>query len=261
MREEMKRFFTQPSFWLATGGLLLCFLMISVPEWIAIDLPNRPEWRSPALVKAVTPVWFGGYMLLLPFCSAIASVPAQVEDLQSGYAQWQAIRSSVGRYIASKAVVCALGGFLVCAVSFWLHAILWNFIALPIDPVTYPEHVQYLYGLFGEWYDIAYGLPMYLWIGCGAGLCGSMMALVGLAAAVWIPDQLIAVTLPVVFYFYWSYDLSYLLFGVALPHPSGLYNAGLTWARARESLLTNGAVSLLALGLYSAGIKRRLQYE
>jgi len=261
MKEEVKRLFSSLSFWAALVGMVVCFLLISVPEWIEIDLPNRPEWRSPALVKAVTPVWFGGFILLLPFCSAMACVPSQVEDIQSGFAQWQVIRSSVMRYIGRKAAVGMLGGFLVCAVSFWLHAILWNFIALPIDPVTYPEHEQYLNGLFGKWYAIAYGLPMYVWIGCGAGLCGSMTALMGLAAAVWIPDHLIAVTMPVVIYFFWSYDLLNVMFGIQLPRPSGLYNSYVTWERTVQSLMMNGAVSLISAVLYALGMKRRLRDE
>lgn len=261
MKEEMKRFFGNPSFWIALFGMVLCFFIISIPEWIDVDLPNRPEWRSPALVKAVTPVWFGGYILLLPFCSAIACVPPQVDDLNSGFTQWQGIRSSVKRYVMNKVITCMLGGFLVCAVSFWIHAIVWNIIALPIDPITYPEHEQYLNGLFGQWYALAYGLPMYLWIGCGAGLCGSMTALLGLAAAAWIPDHLIAITFPVAIYFFWSYDITYILFGISLPRPSGLYNSYVTWSKTAQCILMNGAISVLALAVYSIGIKRRLCYE
>ena len=260
MKEEIKRFLSQSSFWLALGGMLFCLFIVSIPTWIVVDLPNRPEWRSSALVTAVTPVWFGGYMLILPFCSAIASVPAQVEDLQSGFAGWQVIRSSVKRYVASKATVCAMGGFLVCAIPFWLHAMIWNLIALPVDPMAYPEHALYISGMFGEWYSVAYGLPMYLWIGCGAGLCGSMTALMGLAAAAWIPDQLIAVTFPVVVIFFWSYDLPYVLFGLRLPRPAGLYNDGVTWAKAAQCLIMNGSIALMSLGLYHAGVKRRLQH-
>ena len=260
MREEMKRFLTHPSFWLAMGGMMFCLLMVSVPSWIFVELPNRPEWRSSALVMAVTPVWFGGYMLILPFCCAIASVPAQVEDLQSGFARWQVIRSSVRRYVCGKAAIGAMGGFLVGAAPFWLHAILWNGLALPVDPIAYPEHELYLGGLFGEWYDVAYGLPVVLWIGCGLGLCGGMTALMGLAAAAWIPDKLIAVTLPVVVTFFWSYDLSYALFGIRLPRPAGLYNSGVTWERAVQCLLMNGAVALTSFALYLSGVQRRMRH-
>lgn len=260
MREEMKRFLTQPSFWLAMGGMMFCLLIVSVPNWIFIDLPNRPEWRSSALVMAVTPVWFGGYMLIMPFCCAIASVPAQVEDLRSGFAGWQAIRSRVRRYVTGRAAVCAMGGFLIGSVPFWLHAALWNVIALPVDPVAYPDHELYIGALFGQWYAMAHGLPMYLWIGCGAGLCGGMVALMGLAAAAWIPDRLIAVTLPVVIVFFWAYDLPYVLLGIRLPRPAGLYNEGVTWAGAARSLIMNGAVALLSLILYDIGVRRRLQH-
>ena len=260
MREEMKRFLTHPSFWLAMGGMLFCLLIVSVPNWIFIDLPNRPEWRSSALVMAVTPVWFGGYMLMLPFCCAIASVPTQVEDLRSGFARWQVIRSSVKRYVTGRAAVCTLGGFLVGAVPFWLHAAIWHMIALPVDPIAYPEHELYIGGLFGEWYDVAHGLPMMLWIGCGAGLCGSMTAMMGLAAAAWIPDRLIAVTLPAVVIFFWAYDLPCVLFGIHLPRPAGLYNDGVTWEKAAGCLLMNGMIGLISLALYVSGVKRRMRY-
>lgn len=261
MKEELKRLFTNASFWIALVGMVVCFLLVSVPEWIEIDLPNRPEWRSPALVKAVTPVWFGGFILLLPFCSAMACVPSQVEDIQSGFAQWQVLRSSIGHYVRQKILVSSLGGFLVCAVSFWFHAILWNLIALPIDPITYPDHEQYLHGLFGEWYAIEYGLPMYIWIGCGAGLCGSMTAFMGLAAAAWIPDHLIAITMPVAVYFFWSYDIVNILFGIQLPRPSGLYNAYVTWEKTFQCLFMNSIVSFVSIALYSFGMKRRYQHE
>lgn len=261
MKEELRRMFTGHAFWAAFLGMSACFLLVSVPTWIEVDLPNRPEWRSPALVMAVTPVWFGGFILLLPFCSAMACVPAQIHDLQSSFAHWQVIRSSIRQYVMQKATAGMLGGFLVCALPFWLHALLWQIIALPIDPITYPEHVQYLNGLFGQWYALAYGLPMFAWIGVGAGLCGSMMALAGLAAAAWIPDQLIAVTLPVAVYFFWSYDMTNVLLGINLPRPSGLYNAYVTWEKTIQCLLMNSAVSLLSVLLFAFGIQRRLRHD
>lgn len=84
--------------------------------------------------------------------------------------------------------------------AFVVHAIIWNIIALPCDPVAYPNHTIYFPEecVFHSWYRICYGLPMYIEVAAASPSSASVWAVVALAISVWVPDKLLTVRHPFV---------------------------------------------------------------
>ena len=142
--------------------------------------------------------------------------------------------------------------------AFIINAIIWNIIALPCDPTTYPNHTIYFDPscIFYNWYTICYGLPVYFEITIGIGFTASVWAVVALAVAVWIPDKLLTVTIPSFLYYLWNADIIFFFFGIQTPHPATLFNDGLTPQKAVVSIISSGVVLTVSVGSYSGGCKR-----
>lgn len=91
-------------------------------------------------------------------------------------------------------------------------------------------------------------------------LSAGVWSITALAAAVWIPDKLLAVTIPACLYQLWSGGLIYHLFGVRLISPSTLFNDWQTPERVRQALIAYGVLLVISLAVYYAGVKRRACY-
>lgn len=154
---------------------------------------------------------------------------------------------------------------LVAAVStssaFVLHAILWNIIALPVDPTVYPSHTIYFSKkcIFYNWYTVCYGLPVYVEMTLGIAFTASIWAVVALAIAVWIPDKLLAVTIPSFLYYLWNADVAYYFTGIKTPHPAILFNDGLTIEKAIVSIEAYLMILVISMVIYYIGCKKRCQ--
>ena len=144
MKEELKRALSSPQAWVAFSVSFLTLLGYSLAYWIGcIIVGEWIEFRESALQLSVGGIFFGGFMLLLPFCAALAHSTSQVDDMVFGMMQWEVIRSSIAEYVICKVKVCMCVSSLVTSSAFILHAILWNIIAVPVDPASYPsEFVQ-----------------------------------------------------------------------------------------------------------------------
>lgn len=262
MRAEISRALLTRRFTLAVGVMLACFLAFSIPTWIS-QQPWQPEERSSAFMQAIGPIFFGGFSLLFPFCAALPCSLNQVDEIETGSLELQGIRSSVRRYVARKAVAAFISGGLAMSTAFLLHTLLWNMIALPSSPATNPCHeVAFAQGvLYADWYGIAYGLPAYLYWSVAIFLCGGLWAMIGLATAAWIPDRIVVMTVPVGIYYLWTYGLFYYALGWRIPHPSALFNDGLTASKLLSALLTDATVLLAAVVVYFIGIRRRFRHE
>ena len=260
MREELKRALKASQIRIS---FIVCFMTLlgySLAYWIGAVLANEwLEYRESALHLSIGGIFFGGFMLLLPFCAAFAHSTSQVDDICSGMMQWEALRGSVFKYVRNKVWTNMLVAAIVTSSAFVLHALLWNMIALPIDPATYPSHTIYFSKecIYYNWYTICHGLPVYIEMAIGIAFTASVWAVVALAIAVWVPDKLLTVTIPSFLYYLWDANVTYYFIGVKVPHPAILFNDGLTIEKAVVSIVSYLAILGMSMLAYYIGCKRR----
>lgn len=260
MCAEFKRALKAPQ---ALASFAVCFITLlgySLAYWIGSILAGEwIEYRESALQLSVGGIFFGGFMLLLPFCAALAHSTSQVDDIRSGMMQWEVLRSSVFKYVRTKVGTCMIAAAVTASAAFVIHAILWNFIAVPVDPVNYPNHMIYFSEdcVFHDWYTICHGLPVYIEMTLGIAFTASIWAVVALAISVWVPDKLLTVAIPSFLYYLWNADVPFYFTGIRTPHPAILFNDGLTVQKAIISILSYLVVLALSLIAYTAGCQRR----
>lgn len=260
MREELERAIKAPQ---ARASFIVCLVTLmgySLAYWIgSINAGEWIEYRESALQLSIGGIFFGGFMLLLPFCSALAHSTSQIDDLGSSMMQWEALRSSVFKYVRIKVVTCMIVAAVTASCAFVVHAVIWNIIALPVDPTIYPNHVIYFSQecVFHDWYTVCYGLPVYIEMTIGIAFTASIWAVVALAIAVWVPDKLLTVSIPSFLYYLWNADVVYFFTGIRTPHPAILFNDGLTVQKAIISIISYLVILAISLFFYIVGCKRR----
>ena len=259
MRKELKRAFTSPLFILSTTVFFLCLQGFAVPSYINDVMLEPLEYRQSALALTLGGIFFGGAILLLPFCAAMAHATSQVDDLRSSMMHWCTLRGSVVKYAFNKMVACFSASAASAGVAFILHAALWHILALPYDPVIYPSHEIGFWNesFFYAWSTVQNGLPIILEIAGGLALTAGIWSIVALATAVWIPDKLLNVIIPASLCKLWSANLTFYLFGFRLPSPDTIFNDAQTLQGDLECLLAYGILLVLAVLLYYHGLKRR----
>lgn len=262
MREEIKRAIKAPQVRITFIVSFMTLMGYSLAYWIgAIMADEWLEYRESALQLSIGGVFFGGFMLLLPFCAALAHSTSQVEDMSSGMMRWETLRGSVMKYVRNKVGTCMLVAAISTSCAFASHAIFWNLIALPVDPTTYPSHLIYFSKkcVFNDWYTICYGLPVYVEMTIGIAFTASVWSVVALAIAVWVPDKLLTVTIPSFLYYLWNADVAYYFTGIKMPHPAILFNDGLTIKNGVASIVSYLVVLSVSLVGYYVGCKKRCQ--
>ncbi len=91
------------------------------------------EYRESALQLSIGGIFFGGFMLLLPFlCGASFDKPSRRRKREVS-CNGEHCGSSVAKYVAIKAGASMIGAAVATMSAFILHAIIWNIIALPCD--------------------------------------------------------------------------------------------------------------------------------
>ena len=84
MGEELKRAIKSPQMW---ASLIVCFITLmgySLGSWIGCILIDEwMEYRESALQLSLGGIFFGGFMMLLPFCAALAHSTSQIDDMGS----------------------------------------------------------------------------------------------------------------------------------------------------------------------------------
>ena len=187
VKEELKQVFRSKYFLFSFILLFLCFSGYSFPGWFcAIGIEE--EYRESALQLSIGSIFFGSVMMFMPFCASVSHAVSQVEELSSGMMHWRVLRSSLNRYASIKMAASALSAACSTTSAFIIHAILWNVIAIPVDPVHYQAHEIGFADtcVFSKWYLIAHGLPVYVEIALGIAFSAAVWAIVALAVAVWI---------------------------------------------------------------------------
>ena len=263
MGEELKRAWRAPQSWVSFVVCVITLMGYSATYWIGSILAGEwLEYRESALHLSLGGIFFGGFMLLLPFCSALAHSTSQVDDVRSRMIQWEALRGSVQKYACIKAGTCMSAAAVTTASAFILHAIFWNLIALPNNPTVYQNHVIYFIedSFFYTWYTLCYGLPVYIEMALGIAFTASVWAMVALAIAVWIPDKILTVVIPSFIYYLWNADVTYWLIGIHSLHPAALFNDGLNAERMIVSIISYSVIWLVSWSVYYVGCKRRCRH-
>ena len=262
MKKELRRAFTSSMFFLSSFVFFLTLQGYALPTFINNLISEPLEIRESALTLTLGSIFFGGAILLQPFCSPMTHAISQVDDLRSGIMRWSVLRSSVGSYVTRKALASFWAAAAAIGGAFAVHVIVWNLLALPYDPIAYPNHeVPFREDtLFFAWAPLAHALPIYLHIMLGLAFSAGVWSITALASAVWVPDKLLAVTIPACIYQLWSGGLSYYLFGVRLISPSTLFNDWQTPERVKQALIAYGVLLVISLAVYYAGVKRRACY-
>lgn len=263
MAEEIKSIFKSRNYWMAFVISFLTLLGYSLSSWLnAISVGESMEYRESALSLSVGGIFFGGFMLLFPFCASVAHATSQVDELRSGMARWRVMRGSVARYVGVKAAASMLAAALATTSAFALHAVIWNGIALPCDPAAYAVHTIYFSEdcVYADLYTVCYGLPMYAAVAAGMAFSAAVWAVTALATAAWSPDKLMAFTIPSFIYYLWSADAAEWFLGLNIPHPASLFNDGLSPERLCAALASYGVLFAVSLAAYCAGCERRLRH-
>lgn len=260
MRQELRRALRAPQVWASFVVCIITLMGYSLAYWIGSILAGEwLEYRESALQLSIGGIFFGGFMLLLPFCAALAHSTSQIDDMGSSMMQWEALRSSVFKYVRIKVGTCMIVAAIASSSAFILHAIIWNVVALPVDPTTYPNHAIYFSKecVFYNWYTICHGLPVYIEMTIGIAFTASVWAVVALAISVWVPDKLLTVAIPSFLYYLWNADVIFFFTGIRTPHPAILFNDGLTVQKAIISILSYLVVLTISLIAYTVGCQRR----
>lgn len=261
MKNELRLAVFNKWFLLAFIVMLAGFFGISAPEW-AISWDWGTEYRQSALQQAIMPIFFGGTMILFPFCACITYASSQTAELRTSFIDWKLIRGSVPAYARNKLVANFIASGLSLALAFLVHALFWSLVALPSDPLLYSTHeIPFAQDcIYAPWLNILHGLPILLWMALGIAFMGGIWGTAGLATAVWVSDPLLTVSLPTFLYFLWNSSAAYLMFGVRLPYAGDLYNDALTWPMVFRSLWVNGIFLIILISIYIAGLYRRAHH-
>lgn len=263
MKDEMRLAFFNGRFNVAFGIMLICFMGYSVPEWIVYTMSEQSRIYYPsALHQSLGGIFFGSFMLLMPFCASLPYSTSQIDEWRTSYFKWKVLRMGVNRYALQKALATAISGALAVLIPYIINVLVWHIIAMPYCPETYPsQKINFNEAvIWHNWDEIFYALPIYIWIGGGIFFTGAAWALLGLATAIWLPDKIICTIVPVCIYKIWTSGFFDLLLGMEGPGPEALFNDGLSIKWLWESLLCYLVFIILSAILYYMGIRRKSCY-
>lgn len=262
MFNEWKRAFLNPKLFISAAIIFMSSLLFSLPTMLELpSLYTDPIYYPSAMYFALDSVYFGGFILLVPLCASLVHVDKQVDEVQWRYILWQVQRSGIKKYCFTKVAVTCLSGAAGVILGYGLYVTLCNILYLPSNPDIFETHFLYYEGtIYENMYKIAGGLPMYGYVMLAMSIACMMWAIIGLAAAVWIPDKLVAVTIPLCIHYMWTYGIrSVPSWQNTIPSPSQLFNDGLTLSTMGRTLIVYFGVMLVALFVYMMGVKRRVK--
>lgn len=218
----------------AIVAMLLCYFSASIELWHSSASEEAIALRPSAFIYSLEPILFGGVIYLFPFC---ACLPVLMK---------KKVKSPTSKLTLETLLHTFTSGGVAVAIPFIFHTILWNILAVPVNPAQYESHQLQLYGLLNNLYDKFYGIPVYMIFFCGMFLCGGVYAIMALAFRSTLPDQVVAFMLPAVIYFFWL-KLSTTLSIQYFPAPVDLFDEGITVENIPISII----VYLLLLIIFS----------
>ncbi len=260
MRQELRNAFSTPRFWIALAAMITCLFGFSLPTWI-IRVSQGDRLYMDGLNQGFSPIFFGGAILIFPFLAVLPYATSQVDEIRTGFIHTKGIRASTLKYALGKVIPVALSGAAVMGLAVLVHSIFWNIVAGPHDPIARPNtSVSMPAGtVYESLMQTPYAWKAFLHAIIGFTITGAVWSVVGLAIAAWLPDKILAISVPVALYFFGAYRLPYHLFGIKAPTPSALYNDGQYWHVYFTAVGLHVLVFCAASFLYYRGIRRRLK--
>lgn len=253
---NLRNILKRPQLYISIAAFMLCLLGSSLPIWFIRISQGDRELMS-AMDLSLIPVFFGGGILLVPFCAAISYASEQVLELQTGFIKPYIIRRSINRYVYEKVVSAGISGALALGGGCLLHILLWHCLAGTYNTALRPDiEVNFAENtLYASLVRTPLGIAAYLHVVTGFAITGAFWSIIGLWIATIIPDTQLVITIPVVIYYLWKSNFSIYLVGVELPDFTGFYNDGITMEKYTETLCFH-AILLLTIVL---DYKRRIR--
>lgn len=257
-----RSFFTGCSIILGIILTLIALVVIEIPEMLlSHEMYDDPIYYSSALQFALEPIYYGGFILMVPLAAAIPYTSRFVNQVQCGNCYYAMIRSGRRRYICRELFRAFVQGGGSVACGFVIYAVLCNLFFTPSNPQVYEAHMLPFDGtIYEQMYQTVGGLPMYTFITSMIFLSAGCWALVAMTAAAWMPDSLIAITSPLIIYYIWLWSgirsVTWLPFSVG---PTQLFNDGLTLPVLLENLVQYTVLAICCILLFRAGIGRRIR--
>lgn len=259
MHVNLRNMFKRPQLYISMAAFLLCLLCSSLPIWIARVSQGDQELIS-AMDLSFIPVFFGGGILLVPFCAAMAYSSEQVIEIQTGFIKESVIRSSVKQYVGEKATLAGLSGAFALGGACFLHIIFWHIFAGSYNTTLRPDiEVNFAENtLYALLIQTPLGIAAYLHAVVGFAITGAFWSIVGLWIAAVMSDTQLVITIPVVIYYVWKSNFMSYLFGFELPDFTGFYNDGITKESYLVTLLFHTVLLLFVIWDYKRRIRRHI---
>lgn len=258
MKREIRRAILSRRFCIAALVLLTGYWGYSVPSW-AFSADWGYEFRESALHLSLGGIYYGSVILLLPFCVCIPYATVQVDEIKSGYFRYAVMRHSVYGYVLSRVAAGMVSSAVLAGGTFLFHAALWNVVGIPYNPVVNPYHEMNIPSvcLYYGFDKMLNAIPIYAYFAVSMGICAAIWSVAALAVAVWMADKMLTMVIPVCIYRLWSSGIPYYLLGVDLPHPSAMFNDGLTYETFKYSLAAYLVLFVLSFLCYFCGVSKR----
>lgn len=239
---------------------LIALIVMEIPEMLLnMEIYEDPIYYSSALQFALEPIYYGGFILMVPLASAIPYTNRFVAQVQTGNIYYAIIRSGQKQYIKKELAMAFLHGGGCVALGFVIYAVFCNLFFIPSNPQVYESHIlPFDNTLYEQMYQVAGGLPMYGYITAMIFLSAGCWALVAITTAIWLPDFLIAVTSPLIIYYIWLWSgirtVKWLPLSIG---PTQAFNDGLTLPVLLGSLAQYAVLMSCCILLFRFGVKRR----
>lgn len=128
MKKRIQHIYLNKSAVFASFAMLFCYLCVSIELWISSLSESVVAYRPSAFIYALEPILFGGVIYLFPFCACLPITDRNVDEQLSK-------KSALNRILYAF-----VSGGLAVSLPFLFHMILWNILAIPVNPKQYESH-------------------------------------------------------------------------------------------------------------------------
>ena len=128
MKKRIQHIYLNKSAVFASFAMLFCYLCVSIELWISSLSESVVAYRPSAFIYALEPILFGGVIYLFPFCACLPITDRNVDEQLSK-------KSALNRILYAF-----VSGGLAVSLPFLFHMILWNILAISVNPKQYESH-------------------------------------------------------------------------------------------------------------------------
>ncbi len=259
MKQDFKSLFHSKQLYVGIFAFFMCLLLTTLPMFLERCAQGDKEYMS-AMDLTFVPIFFGGTILVLPFCASLGSAHMQVDEIRSNFISYRCLRSGFKKYVFEKINIAFFSGALILFVAGLMHVVLCHLLGGVYDP----ENRPYIEVSFAEGtcYDVLtksqYGYRAYLHLLIGFMITGGVLSVFSLTFSAFFPDTVLVLSLSVVLYYVLKNDFTHIMFGFSLPDIAALYNDGTTFQLYAKTLFQYGFMLCISIFLYCYKMKRRI---